>query len=141
MGIEGSPVKSHSRNASLDTLAPFTPCFVDFVREKRLSTVFRSSPVSRLYNRLVQNSLQSMLLCYELHCWSRESGSKNCLSEQTTTISTNLINYFIALSAMANSRFSSTMRRMGFAPRGDEIAPLFYFTFSYSKSRGVQPRL
>ena len=39
-GIEGSPVKSHSRNASLDFLAPFAPCFVDFVREKQLSTVF-----------------------------------------------------------------------------------------------------
>ena len=39
------PVKPHSRWLSLGTLASPTPCFVDFVREKQLSTVFYSSPI------------------------------------------------------------------------------------------------
>ena len=44
-GIEGSSLKSHSRRVSLDTLAPSTPCFVEFASAKRLSTVLPRSPV------------------------------------------------------------------------------------------------
>ena len=33
--VQGSSVKSHSRRASLDTLTPTSPCFVDFASIKR----------------------------------------------------------------------------------------------------------
>ena len=40
-GVEGSPVKSHSRPLSLGTLAPWAPCFVDSASSKATGGCFR----------------------------------------------------------------------------------------------------
>ena len=60
--VAGSPVESHSQNLLKAQLRSIFPCFVDFVREKQLSTVFHSSPI--IPTKVKGRALVALLFCF-----------------------------------------------------------------------------
>ena len=73
-GFEGSPVKSHSRFASLGTLSPKAPCFVDFPSQKQFTIVFCSltrHPHQKSRIILIRLFLSKPQVWYIIECITR----------------------------------------------------------------------